>query len=96
MSVVGLVPTGHTAAALTVHKDALLRDDAGTYVYMVMGDTAMPARVRPIHATADRIVIESASVTDGALLVTEGNERLYPSAKVTIVQRDLPEQAKGE
>ena len=33
MSVTGLVPTGQDAESLTVHKDSILRNDAGTYVY---------------------------------------------------------------
>ncbi len=94
MSVVGLIPTGQTVAALTIHKDALLRDDAGTFVYFIVSDTAMPARIRPMYAIADRVVVQSATLQDGSRLVIEGNERLYPSAKV-IIASDTPDPARA-
>lgn len=78
MSVVGLAPTGLRAPMLTVHKDAILRDDAGAYVYFSAGGVAAVARVEPQFAVGDRVVVRAPALRDGAPVVVEGNERLTP------------------
>jgi len=78
MSVVGLVPTGTDEPQLTVSKDAILRDDAGEFVYADIGGTATPIRVRTRYAVDQRVVIEPGSLEPGMRVVAEGNERLFP------------------
>lgn len=82
MSVTGLVPTGEPTTALTVHKDAILRDDAGTYVYCDMGGKAIPMRLRRLWAVGDRVVVQAEGLAPGMRVVVEGNERLYPSQAI--------------
>lgn len=82
MSVMGLVPTGIPANVLTVSKDAILRDDAGTYVYSDMGGKAIPIRLRKLWAVGDRVVVEADGLKPGMRVVVEGNERLYPSQPI--------------
>lgn len=78
MSIVGLVrAAGTTEPRLTVSKDAILRDDAGEFVYFSAGGTAAVARVRSRYAVGDRVVVD-ASLPPGAELVVRGNERLFP------------------
>lgn len=80
MSIVGLVrAAGTTEPRLTVSKDAILRDDAGEFVYFSAGGTAVVARVRSRYAVGDRVVVD-ATLPPGAELVVRGNERLRPGA----------------
>ena len=88
MSVVGLAPTGEDVDVLTVHKDAILRDNAGAYVFYDAGSTAMAARVTELFPIGDFMAIRSAGVQPGTMVVVEGNERLYPGAN--LVTRERP------
>lgn len=87
MSAVGLVPTGTPAPTLTVPKDAILRDDAGEFLYMNAGGTAAVARVETLFATGPgRVAVRSATLQPGAQVVIEGNERLFPGQPLMIVR----------
>lgn len=80
MSIVGIVPTGGSEPALTVHKDGVLRNDAGSYVYFDAGGVAAIAPVEIDFAVGDRFAVRSPMLRDGSMVVVEGNERLYPGA----------------
>ncbi|MBL8763535.1 MAG: efflux RND transporter periplasmic adaptor subunit [Phycisphaerae bacterium] len=85
MSVTGLVPTGRTAPTLTVSKDAVLRDDAGEFVYFDAGGAAQVARVRTLYASGGgRVAVRAETLREGAGVVTRGNERLYPGARLMV------------
>lgn len=90
MSALGLTPTGVTEETLTVHKDAFLRDDAGEFVYFAVpgdggGYIALPARVVRLFASGDRVAIRSGSLPPGAMVIVEGNERMYPTRPLNIL-----------
>lgn len=90
MSALGLTPTGVTEQTLTVHKDAMLRDDAGEFVYFAGpgeggGYVALPARVVRLFASGDRVAIRAGSLPPGAMVVVEGNERMYPTRALDIL-----------
>lgn len=86
MSVVGLVPTGKHEPMLTVHKDAMLRDDAGEFVYFDAGGAAAVARVRGVFAVGDRVALEAGSrLPPGARVIVKGNERVFPGQPLMIV-----------
>ncbi len=87
MSLSAWVPTGGRSDAFTVSNDAVLRNDVGAYVYVTRGDTAMPANVHVRFPIDDRVVVESAALQPGDLVVVEGNERLFPGAPVIPQQR---------
>ena len=74
--------------ALTISRDAVLMSPTGAYVYAIREGAAYPVNV-DIRSSAgvDRFVV-SANLAEGTLLVTEGNEKLYPTAKVTVVRND--------
>lgn len=82
MSIVGLAPTGVNEPTLTVHKDAIRRDNAGEFVFMDAGGMAQAARVRVLFAAGDRVAIRSETLRPGALVVVEGNERLAPGMPI--------------
>ncbi|TVQ79402.1 MAG: efflux RND transporter periplasmic adaptor subunit [Phycisphaeraceae bacterium] len=92
MSIIAYVPTGNMENALTVHKDALLRDDGGAFVYANMDGQAMPIRVRRLWGFGDRVVVQSGMLQPGMQLVIEGNERLYPTAPLSIMNGDDAQQ----
>lgn len=77
LSVRALVADGTFVPTLTVHKDAIMRDDAGQFLYWSANGTGVPARVRTLFGTGDRVAIE-AQIPPGAMVVTRGNERLFP------------------
>jgi multidrug efflux pump subunit AcrA (membrane-fusion protein) len=87
-SVVGFVPTGEQAEHLTVHSDAILRGETGSYVYVAMPGaagaphTAVPVPVEVLFLHGGRAAVRSERLPPGALAVIEGNERLFPTAPV--------------
>jgi len=90
MSAIGLTPTGVTEAMLTVHKDAMLRDDAGEFVYFAVpgqggGFAAAPARVTRLFAAGERVAIRAGALPPGAMVVVEGNERMFPMQPLNIL-----------
>ena len=85
MSVIGLVPTGQRETTLTVPEDAVLRDDAGEFVYFDGGGRAVVARVETLFAVGDRVAVRSSSLRPGAKVVVEGNQRLFPGQPLNAV-----------
>jgi len=69
--------------ALVVPTQAVVTGQKGTYVYVVDGDTA---RQRPVtvERTAGGIAVVASGLTDGARVVTDGQSRLTPGARVSI------------
>ncbi len=86
MSVIGSVPVGRVERLLTVHKDAILRDDAGEYVYFDAGGQAMVARIERLFASRERVAVRSSMLRDGAMLVVKGNERLFPTQPLNVLE----------
>lgn len=84
MSAVGLIPTGQSEPALTVAKDAMLRDDAGEFLYWNAGGVAAVARVERLFAVGDRVAVRAARLPPGAEVVIEGNERLFPGQPLIV------------
>ena len=86
MSVQATVPTGSYNEALTVNKDAIVRGPTGNSVYVVRGDSVFPASIRIVSgAGLNRVVVSGdGQLAEGDMIVIEGNERLYPGAKVSI------------
>lgn len=76
-----LVPVGAEREVVTVHKDAILKRPTGDIVYVVDGGAA---QLRPVvlgEAVGSRLEVVS-GLKEGDLVVTRGNERLQPGAKV--------------
>ena len=69
--------------ALVVPTQAVVTGQKGTYVYVVDGDTAKQRPVS-IERTAGGIAIVASGLTDGARVVTDGQSRLTPGARVLI------------
>ena len=69
--------------ALVVPTQAVVTGQRGTYVYVVDGDTAKQRPVS-IERTAGGIAIVASGLSDGARVVTDGQSRLTPGARVLI------------
>jgi RND family efflux transporter MFP subunit len=86
MSLRAAVPTGSPAEHLTVPRDAILRGEVGAYVYLARpGAEGAPASATPIplevlFEVGPRAAVRAPGLAPGALVVVEGNERLYPGA----------------
>ncbi|TVQ59391.1 MAG: efflux RND transporter periplasmic adaptor subunit [Phycisphaerales bacterium] len=111
MNVVARVPVGVEGPSLLVPRDALLRDDAGWFVYTATGPDvesmlAIPARVEQLFTVGSRRVavrVISGPLFPGAPVVVEGNERiLFPSQPLRITnpadlaRPDAPADGPGE
>ncbi|MHC5024686.1 MAG: efflux RND transporter periplasmic adaptor subunit [Planctomycetota bacterium] len=96
MSVTAWVPTSQMAPLLTVPKNALLRNDAGGYVYVVRsgggpgGTVAAPVSVQALFPVGDRYAVRAGALQEGDTVVVEGNERLFPMMPVTPIVHDEP------
>ena len=86
MSVTATVPTGAEADHLTVSRDAILRSATGPYLYVAAGGgdgkpaAAVMVPVEVLFSVGDRAAVRGRDLAAGALVVVEGNERLFPGA----------------
>ncbi|MEZ6242139.1 MAG: efflux RND transporter periplasmic adaptor subunit [Phycisphaerales bacterium] len=85
MSVIAMVPTSERAPTITIHKDAILRDDAGEYVYFDAGGMAMVARIERLFAVGDRVAIRPGQLKGGMRVIVKGNERIFPGQPLNII-----------
>lgn len=98
MSLTAMIPTADRAEFTTIHKDAILRDDAGTFVYAAMRTggpdappSAMPVRVEVLFATADRLAVRAPQLRPGVDVLVEGNERVFPTQPLNIMNGRSPD-----
>jgi membrane fusion protein, multidrug efflux system len=88
MSLSALVPTGEVAPATTISEDAIIRGPAGEFVYFDAGGISQVAPIVRLFSTKDRVVIRSPVLRPGMLIVTEGNERMFPGQPLNILNAD--------
>lgn len=69
------------ADAITVHKDAIIRNGGMSMVYKVVDGAAVMTPVQLGAATAERMQVLN-GLAAGDVVVTRGNERLQPGQKV--------------
>lgn len=98
MSVKAWIPTGEVVERLTVPRDAVLRNEAGAYVYVARASGEGPANAVPVPVTElfpfnERVVIDADTLEPGAPVIVEGNERLFPMAPV--IPMDAASKAAG-
>ncbi len=94
MSLTAYVPTGSVEPVLTVPKDAVLRDDAGEFVYLAVPyhsdqnpavtAQAMPARITRRFAVGDVVAIMPGRVHPGSWVLVEGNKRAFPTQPLVV------------
>ena len=77
------IPVGDQHDVLTVHKDAVIKQGAGSLVYVVNGDTAEARQIRLGEPTGSRFEVLD-GLKENDQVVVRGNERLRPGDKVLI------------
>lgn len=70
--------------ALVVPTQAVVTGQQGPYVYVVSDSNSVQQRLVTVERTAGALSVIAAGLRDGERVVTEGQSRLTPSAKVTI------------
>jgi len=88
MSLTAMVPTGTKSELLTVSKDAILRNAAGEYVYYNNNGVAALAPITRLFSIGSRVVIRSPMIRPGVQVVIEGNERMFPTQPMRIIEID--------
>jgi len=83
LALTAFVPAGAAVPRVVIPKDAVVRGDAGAFVFAVRGGVAVPVTVRVAFPMGDRVALEPGSLEAGAQVVTEGNERLMPGTPVS-------------
>ena len=81
-----LIPIGLGKTAITVHKDAILKREGMSLVYLVIEDIV---QIRPIklgEAVGNRFIVTD-GLQDNDKVVIKGNERLIPGQEVKIVNK---------
>lgn len=102
MSVRAWLPTSSQQDVLTVSIDSVLRNEIGPYVYVMRttgAETPPIAAYVPVSVlfpTNNRLAIASDQIAPGDIVVTEGNERLFPGAPIVPTSNGAPaEQEAG-
>lgn len=87
VSVEAEVPGSQRIKAITIPIDALLKNEAGAFVYKVvpgqMGEMALPIPVKVQFRTGGSVVVAPGGLAPGDRVVVEGNERLFPMMPVS-------------
>jgi RND family efflux transporter MFP subunit len=79
---------------LAVSKDAIVRQGAQTMVYTIADGKAVPVPVVTTSTKGNLVAVQSDMLREGTIVVTRGNERIYPGAPVTVAGAPpAPEQA---
>lgn len=80
--------------ALVVPVQAVVTGQKGPYVYVVSGDTAKQRPVS-IARTAGGLAVVASGIQDGAQVVTDGQSRLTPGARVVVRSQSDTVEAAG-
>ena len=108
MSLTAWIPTGGSAKRLLVSRNAILRNEAGAFLYVARqppgaagGDAAIavPLRVTVSFGVGDRVVVQGPGLKEGDLVVVEGNERLFPMMPIIPIPAEddrAPAEAPGD
>ena len=83
MSAESEMPVGQMMQALTVPRSAVKTTPMGLQVWTNRGGMAIPVSVVGKFMVGDRMVVEG-QLSPGEQVVVEGNERLHPTAPLTV------------
>lgn len=86
MSAKAWVPTARFEDVLTIDRDAVLSSPTGPYVYVVRGDAVFPVSIEILSSAGVERYAVRGELGPDMMVVVEGNEQLYPSAKVMITR----------
>jgi len=72
------------SAATVVPAQAIVNGQQGTYVFVVSPDGRATQRAVTVARTLDTLAIIASGLTPGTIVVTDGQLRLSPDARVEI------------
>ncbi len=81
------LPAGREREALTVHKDAIVRNQGQTFVYVAQNGQAQIRPVKLGDAVGSRLEVLG-GLKPGEAVVVRGNERLQPGQPIVIGEAD--------
>src|SRR5262249_37399012 len=83
-------------SAVVVPAQAVITGQKGTFVYVV--DSSLTARQRPVSVerTAGQIAIIASGLNDGERVVTDGQSRLTPGARLSMRSAAAADSVGGE
>ncbi|MCH9030796.1 MAG: efflux RND transporter periplasmic adaptor subunit [candidate division Zixibacteria bacterium] len=76
--------------SLAVSKDAIIRQGSQTLVYSISEGKANPVYVQVGSTNGEMIAIQSEKLLEGTLVVTRGNERIFPGSPVRTAEGGPP------
>jgi len=91
---VNTVLTMDTQTATVIPSEALQAGQQGTFVYVVKSDQTVEPRPVVVGQTAAGKVIVERGITAGETVVTDGQSRLFPGAKIVTSQAPIDSTAK--
>jgi RND family efflux transporter MFP subunit len=89
------IPIGPGAKAPTVHKDAILKREGMSLVYIVKEEKAQIKPVKLGDGVGNRFIVLS-GIEVGDITVVKGNERLRPGQKVAPIQKKNENKSEEE
>ena len=89
-----VLPIGAPAPALTVHKDAVVRQGQRTLVYVANNGKAEQRAVRLGRASGTRFEVTE-GLAEGDLAIVRGNERLRPGQPVLVPGAEAGQSGKA-
>lgn len=90
MSLTAYVPTGVQGDYITVHKDAIVRTPTGEVVYFSNDGVSAIAPIERLFAVGQRVAVRSPVLQPGMIVVTSGNERMFPGQPLNILAEPEP------
>ena len=89
MSVNATVPNGQLKEQLLIPADAISRNGAGYFVFNAQstpeGTIALPVKIEILFRQGTLVAVISEMLKPGDLVITEGNERLFPMMPVVVL-----------
>jgi multidrug efflux pump subunit AcrA (membrane-fusion protein) len=81
-----LVPVSRRKRLKLVPRDALVNFQGKDIVYTVKDNRAVPVPIRIISYVGEFAGIKSLDISDGTMVVVDGNERLRPGQPVEVIK----------
>jgi multidrug efflux pump subunit AcrA (membrane-fusion protein) len=86
ISVTVLVPVSRRKRLKLVPRDALVNFQGKDIVYTVKDNRAVPVPIHIISYVGEFAGIKSSDISDGTMVVVDGNERLRPEQPVEVIK----------
>lgn len=92
MSLNATVPNGRLKDQLLIPADAISRNGAGYFVFKAQqtpdGTIALPVRIEVLFQQGTLVAVSSEMLQPEDLVITEGNERLFPMTPVMVLSEE--------